>query len=92
MVMLKNTKKGWYHIYIYEHLLLHKYLGYIDLLSFIDFRDLDSNVLLKTGFELDFNIGDTLIVSCLDHMFVVGFNKVKDRWELLKRINRVAGT
>ena len=42
MVLTKNVKKNWYHIYIYEHLNINKYLGYIDVLSFLDFKDLDS--------------------------------------------------
>ena len=42
MVLTKNVKKNWFHIYIYEHQSLNKYLGYIDVLSFLDFKELDS--------------------------------------------------
>ena len=90
MVLTKNVKKNWYQIYIYD-LLLDKYLGYIDLLSFIDFKDLDSTVYLKTGFEIDFIVQESIIVSCLDSVFIIGFNKIIDKWQLLKRIDKVAG-
>jgi hypothetical protein len=72
-------------------LLLDKYLGYIDLLSFIDFKDLDSTVYLKKGFQIDFIVQETIIVSCLDSIFIIGYNKIDDRWQLLKRIDKVAG-
>jgi hypothetical protein len=66
-------------------------LGYIDLLSFIDFKDLDSTVYLKTGFEIDFIVQESIIVSCLDSVFIVGYNKICDQWQLLKRVDKVAG-
>jgi hypothetical protein len=89
-IFTKNVKKNWYHIYIYD-LLLDKYLGYIDLLSFIDFKDLDSTVYLKTGFEIDFIVQDSIIICCLDSVFIVGYNKLCDQWQLLKRVEKVGG-
>ena len=76
--MTKNVKKNWYHIYIYEHQDLNKYLGYIDVLSFLDFKDLDSQSFLKTGFQIDFAIQDTILLTCLDALLVIGYSKIRD--------------
>ena len=70
---------------------MNKYLGYIDVLSFLDFKELDSQVFLKSGFQIDFLIQDTILLSCIDTLLVIGYSKIRDKWELLKRIDQVAG-
>lgn len=36
--------------------MLNKYVGFLDLLDFIDFEPYDSAVLLKQGFALDYEL------------------------------------
>jgi hypothetical protein len=46
-MMTHNVNKNWYYLYLYDHAIERKYLGYIDLLKFIDFEPHDAVVLLK---------------------------------------------
>ena len=43
-------------MYIYDHRHENKYLGYLDLLSFIDFGNLEKAVMLKSGFAIDYAV------------------------------------
>lgn len=66
-------------------------MGYIDLLSFIDFAELDSTVYLKKGFEIDIMVQESIIVSALDNIFIIGYSKIRNKWELLYRVDKVSG-
>ena len=46
-MLTHNFHKNWYYLYLYDHAKQGKYLGYLDLLKFIDFEPHDSVLLLK---------------------------------------------
>jgi hypothetical protein len=53
-VFTRNIKKNWYNLYIYDHQQQNRYLGYLNLLNFIEFDGYDQSALLKSGFEIDY--------------------------------------
>jgi hypothetical protein len=55
-IFTRHLKKQWYYIYVYDHKHENKYLGYLDLLSFIDFGTLEKAVMLKSGFAIDYAV------------------------------------
>ena len=60
--------------------MLNRYIGYLDLLDFIQFLPHDSAVLLKQGFALDYALmqapeSETILVTCLDRLHVICYNR-----------------
>jgi hypothetical protein len=89
-VFTRNIKKKWYYLYIYDHKKENKYLGYLDLLDFIDFGDLDSEAILKRGFEIDYLVCSTfsdsqaIMVSALDSFYLISLSRVSNTWLTLR--------
>ena len=103
--MTHNIKRSWYYLYLFDHKLQNKYVGYIDLLQFIDFEPPHDRVeLLKpqNGFPLDYTFlpsspntkgcqSETLFLTCLDSMYVIGLNRISDKWERLHKVMGISG-
>lgn len=48
-----NVGRKEYILYLYDHSTQYQYLGFVDLLKFLEFEPYDPAVLLKTGFAMD---------------------------------------
>ena len=80
-----------------------KYMGYLDLLQFIEFQpNLDRTVLLKQGFPLDYTFllsssswsgceTETLLLTCLDTLFILSLNRMRNRWEVINKVQPLSG-
>ena len=84
-VLTRSVGKNWYYLYLYEHQMLNRYIGFLDLLDFIHFEPHDSAVLLKQGFALDYALiqapeSETILVACLDKLHVICFNRQEQYW------------
>jgi len=79
-VLIRNTKKKQYSLFIYESGDKNRYLGFINILDIIQFDDLDRISLLKLGFPLSFCfIGGhsrSIVLACLDSLYYIMFDSV----------------
>lgn len=76
--------------------MLNRYIGYLDLLDFIHFLPHDSAVLLKQGFALDYALmqapeSETILVTCLDRLHVICYNRQQEHWQCLRRVDLITG-
>jgi len=102
-ILTHSIKKDWYYLYFFEHKLLNEYVGYLDLLSLIDFEPpLDRVELLKHGFPIDYAFlpslpnsngcqTETLLITCLDCLFVIGLNRLTNKWERIHKVRIISG-
>ena len=76
--------------------MLNRYIGYLDLLDFIDFEPHDSAVLLKRGFAIDYALvqgkeTETILLSCLDRLYVICYNRQLKYWQRMRRVDMITG-
>lgn len=48
-----NVGKKEYLLYFYDHCAQYQYLGFVDILKFLEYEPYDPAVLLKSGFAID---------------------------------------
>jgi hypothetical protein len=76
--------------------MLKRYVGYLDLLDFIDFEPHDSSELLKHGFAVDYAFtetpeSETILFTCLDKLHIIAFDRVQELWSCVRRVNIISG-
>ena len=93
-IMLYSSKKNYYHLHLYEQNLLHKYVGFLDILKFIEFGDLDSVTLKKQGFAIDYCLvpqANQIVFTCLDSLYLLVEERVSKIWNVAKKIDNLSG-
>lgn len=78
-------------MFVYEHAVSQKYLGFVDLKPLINFSDeYDSETMLKRGFEVEIALTphpNLFLFCCLNSIYVMGFDGVK--WQKMHVVNKV---
>lgn len=91
LCLLHRGKKE-YTLYLYDHSSHFKYVGFLDLLDFIDFHPHDKSELLKVGFPIDLCLptskSSLLLITCLNRVFVIGWNG--SIWSTVKTVDAVS--
>lgn len=93
-ILTRHVGKAWYYLYIYEHKLLNRYLGYINLIDYVDFSPHDRTVFMKSGFAIDYTLtqahgSETIAFSCLDRLYVICYDQIDGRWTLQYIVNLI---
>lgn len=84
-----NVGKKEYILYLYDHSAQYQYLGFVDVLKFLEFEPYDAAVLLKSGFAIDMELPQALVnmvlFTCLNRVFVLGWDG--GAWRKVRVIN-----